>query len=81
MILWQSTRAVDVGTKEITSIAPVIGRDLLRRSALALALALLFTLLYISIRFSCHSDWRPWAGLLQRHTGDAGDPRGLPRSR
>jgi preprotein translocase subunit SecF len=42
---------VDVGTKEITSIAPVIGHDLLRRSALALGLALLFTLLYISIRF------------------------------
>ena len=43
--------AVDVGTKEITSIAPVIGRDLLRRSSLALGLALLFTLLYISVRF------------------------------
>jgi len=43
--------AVDVGTEEITSIAPVIGRDLLRRSSLALALSLLFTLLYITIRF------------------------------
>jgi preprotein translocase subunit SecF len=43
--------AVDVGTKEITSIAPVIGRDLLRRSSLALGLALLFTLLYITVRF------------------------------
>jgi len=43
--------AIDVATKEITSIAPVIGRDLLRRSALALGLALLFTLLYISVRF------------------------------
>jgi preprotein translocase subunit SecF len=43
--------AVDVGTEEITSIAPVIGRDLLRRSSLALGLSLLFTLLYITIRF------------------------------
>jgi preprotein translocase subunit SecF len=43
--------AVDVGTKEITSIAPVIGRDLLRRSSMALGLSLLFTLLYITIRF------------------------------
>lgn len=43
--------AVDAGTEEITSIAPVIGRDLLRRSSLALALSLLFTLLYITIRF------------------------------
>jgi preprotein translocase subunit SecF len=43
--------AVDLGTKEITSIAPVIGRDLLRRSSLALGLSLLFTLLYITIRF------------------------------
>ncbi len=43
--------AVDVSTKEITSIAPVIGRDLLRRSSLALGLSLLFTLLYISVRF------------------------------
>ncbi|MCE5193302.1 MAG: protein translocase subunit SecF [Candidatus Cryosericum sp.] len=43
--------AVDAGTKEITSIAPVIGRDLLRRSSLALGLSLLFTLLYISVRF------------------------------
>jgi preprotein translocase subunit SecF len=43
--------AVDVGTKEITSIAPVIGRDLLRRSLFALGLSLLFTLLYISVRF------------------------------
>jgi len=43
--------AVDVGTKEITSIAPVIGRDLLRRSLFALCLSLLFTLLYISVRF------------------------------
>lgn len=42
---------VDVGTEEINSIAPVIGRDLLRRSALALGLSLLFTLLYITIRF------------------------------
>ena len=43
--------AIDVATKEITSIAPVIGHDLLRRSALALGLALLFTLLYITVRF------------------------------
>ncbi|HZL82831.1 MAG TPA: protein translocase subunit SecF [Candidatus Deferrimicrobium sp.] len=43
--------AVDAGTEEITSIAPVIGRELLRRSSLALALSLLFTLLYITIRF------------------------------
>jgi preprotein translocase subunit SecF len=43
--------AVDVGTEEITSIAPIIGRDLLRRSSLALGLSLLFTLLYITIRF------------------------------
>ncbi len=42
---------VDAGTKQITSIAPVIGRDLLRRSGVALGLSLLFTLLYISIRF------------------------------
>ena len=42
---------VDVGAYEITSIAPVIGRDLLRRSSLALGLSLLFTLLYITIRF------------------------------
>jgi preprotein translocase subunit SecF len=42
---------IDVATKEITSIAPVIGHDLLRRSGLALGLALLFTLLYISVRF------------------------------
>ncbi len=56
--------AVDVGTKEITSIAPVIGRDLLRRSALALALALLFTLLYISIRFRLSFGLATMAGLL-----------------
>ncbi len=43
--------AIDVSTKEITSIAPVIGQDLLRRSSLALGLSLLFTLLYISVRF------------------------------
>jgi preprotein translocase subunit SecF len=43
--------AVDVGTEQITSIAPVIGSDLLRRSSLALGLSLLFTLLYITIRF------------------------------
>src|SRR5664280_3712396 len=40
--------AVDVGTEQITSIAPVIGSDLLRRSSLALGLSLLFTLLYIT---------------------------------
>ncbi|MHB8106550.1 MAG: protein translocase subunit SecF [Candidatus Cryosericum sp.] len=43
--------AVDAGTEQITSIAPVIGRDLLRRSSLALSLSLLFTLLYITVRF------------------------------
>jgi len=56
--------AVDVGTKEITSIAPVIGRDLLRRSALALSLALLFTLLYITIRFKFSFGLVTIAGLL-----------------
>jgi len=56
--------AVDVGTKEITSIAPVIGRDLLRRSALALGLALLFTLVYITIRFKFSFGLATMAGLL-----------------
>ncbi len=42
---------VDAATKQITSIAPVIGQDLLRRSGIALGLSLLFTLLYISLRF------------------------------
>ncbi len=72
--------AVDVGTKEITSIAPVIGRDLLRRSALALGLALLFTLLYISDPVQVLIRTCDHGGVAARHTGDAGHPRGLPRS-
>ncbi|MEF3244684.1 MAG: protein translocase subunit SecF [Caldisericaceae bacterium] len=36
---------------QITSIAPVIGAELMKNGSLALGLALLFVLLYISIRF------------------------------
>lgn len=56
--------AMDKGTKEITSIAPVLGRDLLKRSALALGVALLFTLLYITIRFKWSFGLATIAALL-----------------
>jgi preprotein translocase subunit SecF len=55
---------VDTATQDITSIAPVIGRDLLRRSSVALSLSLLFVLLYISIRFRFSIGIATIAGLL-----------------
>ncbi|BAL80449.1 protein translocase subunit SecF [Caldisericum exile] len=42
---------VNKDTTQITSIAPVIGSELMRNGAIALLLALLFVLFYISIRF------------------------------
>lgn len=46
-----SEKVSKVTEKSITSIAPVIGRELMRNGAIALGLALLFVLLYISLRF------------------------------
>jgi len=42
---------VNKDATQITSIAPVIGSELMRNGAIALLLALLFVLFYISIRF------------------------------
>jgi len=42
---------VDKDATQITSIAPVIGSELMRNGAIALGLALLFVLFYISVRF------------------------------
>jgi len=42
---------VDKNNIQVTSIAPVIGSELARNGTIALGLALLFVLLYISIRF------------------------------
>lgn len=46
-----SDNVAKVTEKSITSIAPVIGRELMKNGAIALGLALLFILLYISLRF------------------------------
>ncbi len=46
-----STKVAKVNERSVTSIAPVIGRELERNGAIALGLALLFVLLYITIRF------------------------------
>jgi preprotein translocase subunit SecF len=42
---------VNKDATQITSIAPVIGSELMRNGAIALGLALLFVLFYISVRF------------------------------
>lgn len=46
-----SEKVSKVTEQSVTSIAPVIGRELMRNGSIALGLALLFVLLYISIRF------------------------------